>query len=452
MDRLILSLLIINFAIYSYSNAFFFLAPYLAGRGYSAASAGILVGVFYAATTAVRPVGSWITERIGVRKSMIWSSGVCIACALALQLYQGAFGWFVGVRVVMGLAYSIFMVALTTYQALVIEESKRGLGFVLVSVGSLIPMFTVVPLTDYLVRSGLDRFFMILPLAAAALSFSLALRLRPARFQGSPGQDQPMEWGTYGDLFRETPAGKIVFSCFFFGLCDASIVFIGTVLLEKGLVPSWFIFSLGAGALFVRTAGRNLFNRYQRTVFAGPSFLVMALCLLGLAFADSSLGLVFWGFFYGMGMGYGYPAHLALTADLAAPRLRAKASAARCVARRHRASQPEKAKARRKDRAPRRSRQQSARQPERLALRSSAASHQPPAAVLQPSPALPPAAWSPFPVSPDQEPAACAATLAPAWPVDWEERSAEWMPWPQPSAFQAERRRQRRCGERRSSS
>ena len=70
MDRLILSLLIINFAIYSYSNAFFFLAPYLAGRGYSAASAGILVGVFYAATTAVRPVGSWITERIGVRKSI----------------------------------------------------------------------------------------------------------------------------------------------------------------------------------------------------------------------------------------------------------------------------------------------------------------------------------------------------------------------------------------------
>ncbi|MDK2959676.1 MAG: hypothetical protein PWP47_1720 [Synergistaceae bacterium] len=327
MDRLILSLLIINFAIYSYSNAFFFLAPYLAARGYTAASAGILVGVFYAATTAVRPVGSLITERIGVRKSMIWSSGVCIGCALALQAYQGAFAWFVGVRVVMGLAYSIFMVALTTYQALVIEESKRGLGFALVSVGSLIPMFTVVPLTDYLVRSGQDRFFMILPLAAAALSFSLALRLQPAGYQGSTGQNQPMEWGTYGDLFRETPAGKIVFSCFFFGLCDASIVFIGTVLLEKGLVPSWFIFSLGVGALFVRTAGRNLFNRYQRTVFAGPSFLLMALCLLGLAFARTSFGLVLWGFFYGMGMGYGYPAHLALTADLAAPRLRAKASA-----------------------------------------------------------------------------------------------------------------------------
>ena len=34
-----------------------------------------------------------------------------------------------------------------------------------------------------------------------------------------------------------------------------------------------------------------------------------------------------WGFFYGLGMGFAYPAHLALTADLAAPPLRAKASA-----------------------------------------------------------------------------------------------------------------------------
>ena len=327
MDRLIVSLLVINFAIYSYSNAFFFLAPYLAVRGYTAASAGILVGAFYAATTAVRPVGSWITERMGVRKCMIWSSAACIACALALQAYQGTFAWFVGVRVVMGFAYSIFMVALTTYQALAIEESKRGLGFSLVSVGSLIPMFTVVPLTDYLVRSGLDQYFMLLPLAAAALSFSLAVRLHPAVSHESTGQGKPMEWGTYADLFRESPAGKIIFSCFFFGLCDASIVFIGTMLMEKSLVPSWFLFSLGVGALFVRTAGRNIFNRYQRTVFAGPSFLVMALCLLGLSFARTSLGLVLWGFFYGMGMGYGYPAHLALTADLAAPRLRAKASA-----------------------------------------------------------------------------------------------------------------------------
>lgn len=327
MDRLIFSLLIVNFAIYSYSNAFFFLAPLLTAKGFTAPAAGILVGAFYAAGTAARPLGGWFTEKFGVRKSMIWSAGACFVCAAALQVYQGSFGWFALVRVAMGGAYSVFMVALTTFQALAMDESKRGLGFVLISLGCLVPMFTVVPLTDFLVRHGLYAYFMVVPMGAAALSFSLALRLNPVSPRQGSSDEAPTEWGSYRDLFRESPAGKILFACFFFGLCDASIVFIGPVLMEKSLVPSWFIFSLAVGALFTRTAGRHIFNRYCRTVFSGPSFLIMSLCLLGLSFAASSLELVAWGFVYGMGMGYGYPAHLALTADLAAPRLRAKASA-----------------------------------------------------------------------------------------------------------------------------
>ncbi len=327
MDRHILSLIVINIAIYSYSNAFFFLAPHLAARGYTAASAGILVGAFYAATTAVRPLGGWITERAGVRRSMICSALLCLACAIALQLWEGPLPWFVGLRIVMGVGYSIFMVALTTYQALSVSESKRGLAFVLVSVGSLIPMFTVVPLTDYLVRNDLGRFYYLLPIGAAALSLLLALRLHPAGADFPSSDGSPMKWGSYGDLFRDTPAAKILFSCFFFGLCDSSIVFVGNVFLERNLVPSWFIFSLGGGALLIRIAGRNFFNRYSRTAFAGPSFLLMALCLLGVSMAESPVSLVAWGFFYGLGMGFGYPAHLALTADLASPHLRAKASA-----------------------------------------------------------------------------------------------------------------------------
>lgn len=327
MDRLILSLMITSFAIYSYSNAFFFLAPYLSLKGFTAASAGLLVGAFYAAGTAIRPAGGWLTERLGMRKSMIGSSAVCFFCALALQFYQGSFAWIMGVRTVMGVAYSIFLVALTTYQALVLEESRRGLGFVLISLGCLVPMFTIVPLTDYFIRKGLEQFYMLLPIVAAALSFFLALRLKPAARHTPFGTEEAAEWGTYRDLFRETPAGKMVFSCFFFSLCDASIVFVGIVIMEKNLVPSWFIFSLSSGALMIRTLGRNFFNRYRRTVFAGPSFLLMALCLMGLSFASTAGELVLWGVFYGMGMGFGYPSHLAFTGDLAPPRLRAKASA-----------------------------------------------------------------------------------------------------------------------------
>ncbi len=326
MDRLIVSLMIINFAIHSYSNTFFFLAPYLNTQGYSAASAGVLVSVFYAATTAVRPLGSWITERLGIRGSMIFSSLLCLGCAAVLQIYQGSFSYFVTLRIVMGLGFSVFMVALTTYQALAVEEAKRGLAFALVAIGSIVPMFTVVPLTDFLIRNNLGRIYLLIPVAASALAFMLALRLRTERASVS-GDISSMEWGSYRDLFRETPAWKMLCSCFFFGLCDSSIVFIGSLLLERSLVPSWFVFAMAGGALFVRTAGRNLFNRYPRTVFAGPSFVLMAACLIWLSFVGSRTGMLLSGFFYGIGVGYSYPAHLALTADLAPARLRAKASA-----------------------------------------------------------------------------------------------------------------------------
>ncbi len=327
MDRLIVSLMIINFAIHSYSNTFFFLAPYLSTQGYSAASAGVLVSVFYAATTAVRPVGSWITERFGIRGSMIASSLLCLACAAVLHVYQGSFTFFVALRIVMGIGFSVFMVALTTYQALAVEEAKRGLAFALVAIGSIVPMFTIVPLTDFLIRNNLGRIYLLLPVAASALALMLAIRLNTGQTTNFGEVTSSMKWGSYHDLFRETPAWKMLCSCFFFGLCDSSIVFLGSMLLEKGLVPSWFVFAMAGGALFVRTAGRNLFNLYPRTAFAGPSFLLMAASLIWLSFVGSPAGMLLSGFLYGIGVGYGYPAHLALTADLAPARLRAKASA-----------------------------------------------------------------------------------------------------------------------------
>jgi MFS family permease len=116
-------------------------------------------------------------------------------------------------------------------------------------------------------------------------------------------------------------------SCALFGLCDASIVYLPTLALAMGLVPSSFVVANGLGALVIRIWGREFFNRYPRYVFAGPSLVVMAFFLYMSATAANNLWLFICGFFYGMGMGYGYPAHLALIGDLAPTRLRAKSSA-----------------------------------------------------------------------------------------------------------------------------
>ena len=116
-------------------------------------------------------------------------------------------------------------------------------------------------------------------------------------------------------------------SCVLFGICDASIVYIPALAIAMGLIPSSFFVSSGLGAVAIRIWGREFFNRHPRYVFAGPSLFVMAVFLYLTAIAPNNFWLFVFGVFYGFGVGYGYPAHQALTGDLAPAPLRAKASA-----------------------------------------------------------------------------------------------------------------------------
>lgn len=324
MNPLILFLFMSNFAIYAYSNTYFFLAPYLESQGMSASGAGLAVSVFYAATTLARPFGGWIVERSGVRRTMILSSLGCAALSIAFAFHGKDLVPILGVRILMGLFFSVFVVAMTAYQALSVPEELRGASFALVTIGSVFPLFTVVPFSDFLLRRGASTIFLAMPPVAALLCARLSIRLKPVVLP-TDGEGR-RAWGTYGELFRTTPAVRMLLSCLLFGLCDASIVYISSFAMGKGLVPSAFMIPNAVGATLIRFFGRDLFNRLPRTLLAGPSFALMAVCLVVTSYATSNTVLAVCGLIYGMGMGYAYPAHLSFTGDLVPIRLRAKAA------------------------------------------------------------------------------------------------------------------------------
>ncbi|MDR2523419.1 MAG: MFS transporter [Synergistaceae bacterium] len=318
--RLIAYLIATTWAIYSCSNVFFLFAPYLERSGFPPEDAGVLVGAFYGATTLARVLGGWAVERAGIRRAMAASAFLCLGAAL-LNFTASSFWFFLWIRLVMGCAYGVFVVALTTYQSLVIPEEIRGLAFAFITLGALSCLFTVVPLADWLLAQGHDKAFLALPVGAALLCAVLAFRLPPVT---SDAGEQ--SWGTWGEFCRNSPYWRIAASCVFFGLCDASIVYIPALVLSMGLAPSSFVVANGLGALAMRTLARGFFNRHPRYVFAGPSLLIMAVFLYLTPLAEDNLELFAYGFFYGVGMGYGFPAHLALIGDLAPARLRAKSS------------------------------------------------------------------------------------------------------------------------------
>jgi MFS family permease len=133
-------------------------------------------------------------------------------------------------------------------------------------------------------------------------------------------------WGTWEELYKDTPFWRIVISNALFNLCDAANIYLPAFAIAMGLVPSSFSIAIGIGALTVRTLGKKVFTIFPRYALAGPSLFTMALSLILSSYATNNALFFLCGLLFGVGMGYGYPAQLSLIGDLAPAKLRAKLS------------------------------------------------------------------------------------------------------------------------------
>lgn len=323
MTRIIVYLIAITWAVYCYSNAFFFFPLYLGIYEFPKEITGVLVAAFYATTTIVRPIGGWVAERVGIRRTLILSGIVCLL-SVSLKFVAISFWSLLFIRLLMGCGFGIFVVALTTYQSLVIPEKKRGTAFGFISIGSLCCLFTVVPLADFLIAYSYPNLFLTLPVIVSIICIWLSMRLPPLAEGLKFSKNN--EWGTWRELYNETPFWRISVSNLLFSLCDAANIYIPVLGVTLGLIPSSFAVANGLGALTVRTLGRKVFDLFPRYYLAGPSLLTMAVALCLTTVVTNNLLFFCCGFLFGIGMGYGYPAHLAMVGDLAAPKLRAKLS------------------------------------------------------------------------------------------------------------------------------
>ena len=322
--RLIAYLIAITWAIYCFSNTYFFMPIYLDLHEFPKELTGILVGAFYAATTLVRPFGGIITERVGIRKILIVSAIICV-CAAFLKYFTLSFMPLLLIRILMGCSFGTFVVALTTYQSLIIPEESRGVAFAYISIGSLGCLATVVPLADLLLLYSYEKLYLLLPVIAALICIFLSLKLPPLP-ENVLKTPENRVWGTWKELYEDTPFWRIVASNALFSLCDAANIYLPTFAIAMGLIPSSFSIATVIGAFTARTLGRKVFTIFPRYALAGPSLFFMALSLFLSARVASNTLFFTCGLLFGVGMGYGYPVQLSLIGDLAPAKLRAKLS------------------------------------------------------------------------------------------------------------------------------
>lgn len=322
--RLLLKLITANFGIMCFGDIYFLVALYMESYGIDdPETIGWILSAYFAASALSRPFVGWVVEKFSFKPVLIVASVSCVASGAGVALSGASVPLILFFRAVAGLSSSLFLVAITTYQTLAVPEEVRGSSFTLVTAGTIAPLVTVVPLAEWLLRTGRPGLYIWFPIIPAFLCLFAS-----ASLQYSDGPvTKSRDWGSYREVFAN-PALKVLFpSVIFFAMTDAAIVSFAGLALEKNLVASAFISSEALTAVLIRVFGFRLMDVMPRSRLAALSFSVTACSLFAATFAKSNTAFIIWGVVYGVAMGYGFPLHLSLIGDAVSERLRPKATA-----------------------------------------------------------------------------------------------------------------------------
>lgn len=322
-QKLLMLLFLTNFGLMGISNTYYMLAPYLRRLGVSSpATIGWVLGMYYGANTFSRPLVGWFVERFSFRTSLLGGGLAVLASTAGLALAGASVPGILFWRALTGLASSLYIVALTTYQTLAVPEERMGSSFALVSAGSIAPLITFVPLSEWILYGGNNLLYIWLPPATAL--FCLILSVSFPLDEGGRLKEAKDRRGTYRELFALPAARTLFLSQTLFSLTDAAMLSLALLAGALGLVTSSFISANAAVSILIRLTCFRLLDRIPRMKMAALTLGFTSLALILATFAQSNLAFMLCGSLFGVGMGFGFPLHLALIGDVSPPHLRAK--------------------------------------------------------------------------------------------------------------------------------
>lgn len=317
--------LLSKYFIFGFTSVYYILASYLEQRGIPSEKTGFLVSAFFFATTLARPVSGRLTERLGARRTVLMSALLATGGSMILTLAGTSLPLIFLCRIVTGFGFGSMVVALATLQNLVVPDEIRGSAFSWTAVGSVAPLFTVIPLGEYLIHTEHYGLYLWMAPVLSLLAAWMTRALPSDRDRFTPGE---MPSGSWRELLS-TPGMKTLLTCsFLFAVPDGTLVYIVNLTDSLGLVGSFFMVPVSVSALVTRAFGRRIPDLIPRIWLPAPCFALMATALFGTTLAGSNDQLILWGSLFGLGMGLGFPVLFSLTGDLLPPRLRARGTAA----------------------------------------------------------------------------------------------------------------------------
>lgn len=312
VSKQVLLVFLAYYGINCLSNVYFVFGPFYSASGASPRAVGLFLSIFYMAMIICRPLGSWTMEKLGIRRALIGSSifSAGAAAGIALSLSNPAILLFF--RAISGISASVFIVATIAYQSMILDASNRGIGFALFTTGSMLPMATIVPLSEFLLKMGHSDYYIWLPVLVALLCLAISLRVRDI---SAETQEKPV-WGTYKNMLCCPGVKTLYLTAFLMSLADGATLCAAALADDRGVPVSWFMISVAVAGVMIRTVGFRAMNNIPRILLAAPAAGLMGLSLFCLSFSSSWISFVIFGLIYGFGIGAGFPTDLSLIGDL----------------------------------------------------------------------------------------------------------------------------------------
>lgn len=320
--KLMLNLFLPFFAVHCMEQMYFVYGTVLQSYALSPKVIGWILSSYFITIMSIRPLGGWIMENFGIRKTLIGAGVLGFVGCTVLFFARGVPMLLLG-RILSGASFGVYGVGIFSYQAIAIPARVRGSSFALITSGGVLPMAIATPLGEWFLLHGHPNAYLAMgPLFAIACVYF-----------GSRVGDQSVSskkkesWGTYSELLAFRPYVMLLLSGMLMALVDASVISISLLSAEHGIAASYFLTSIAVVAAIVRILGSNILGMLPRMLFFSPAALCMACGLFAASAFPSDTVFLLAGALFGLGIGMGWPVYLALIADILPSALRPKGTA-----------------------------------------------------------------------------------------------------------------------------
>jgi len=321
-----------NFFFFGALNGFLLLPLYIHRLGGDEADIGLVQGLYSAAGIVCQPVVGALIDYLG-RRFFMRLGTVLLVVSCALFVVSSPLPLLGGLRVLQGVAFSVFFVANYVHVVEMVPAERRGWALGIFGLSGLVSTSLAPLFGEFMIRRfGFPAFFAtagVIAAAAAVASWNVR-DVRPPALGARPGLHVIQE-GLLELRHMHMLLG------FFFGLGTGTIfTFLPTFGEVLGVASvGLFYTAYAVAAMLVRVAGGNLIDVRGRRAVIIPCMFVQAaataiIAIVALLFRPA-LGLpvlpflFLAGFLAGAAHGFLYPAMSALLMDVTPERRRGSA-------------------------------------------------------------------------------------------------------------------------------